>query len=56
MRLFGDHQFEIQEKEVFDWDKTKIEIGLTISSYLVSREKMGLLRMPTIHSVYSLDD
>ncbi|EAC3867943.1 transcriptional regulator, partial [Listeria monocytogenes] len=36
MRLFDVHQFELPEKEVIDWDKTKREIGSMFSSYLVS--------------------
>ena len=56
MRLFDVHQFELSEKEVIDWDKTKSEIGSMLSSYLVSRERMGLTRMPPIHSTYSLLD
>ena len=54
MWLFDVHQFELPEKEVIDWDKTKREIGSMLSSYLVSRERMGLTRMPPIHSTYSL--
>ena len=56
MRLFDVHQFELPEKEVIDWEKTKGEIGSMLSSYLVSRERMGLTRMPPIHSTYSLLD
>ncbi|MGF2025081.1 transcriptional regulator, partial [Enterococcus casseliflavus] len=56
MRLFDVHQFELPEKEVIDWDKTKREIGSMFSSYLVSRERMGLTRMSPIHSTYSLLD
>ena len=56
MRLFDVHQFELPEKEVIDWEKTKGEIESTLSSYLVSRERMGLTRMPPIHSTYSLLD
>lgn len=56
MRLFDVHQFELPEKEVIDWDKTKGEIGSMLSSHLVSRERMGLTRMPPIHSTYSLLD
>jgi hypothetical protein len=56
VRLFDVHQFELPEKEVIDWEKTKGEIGSMLSSYLVSRERMGLTRMPPIHSTYSLLD
>ena len=55
MRLFDVHQFELPEKGD-RLGKTKGEIGSMLSSYLVSRERMGLTRMPPIHSTYSLLD
>lgn len=54
VRLFDVHQFELPEKEVIDWEKTKGEIGSMLSSYLVSRERMGLTRMPVFSVGYGI--